>query len=497
MRGVRIASSSTTTSSTVAAALLPANPTGITFGAALANLSEKTDTENGPTGGGSRTHSDAGAASRLARLQEKAQSSSVVSDASALTTATIPPTDPPAALAADKSSGQGDGNRTSDGSSGFSGTLTQASEVPAATAAHVVPQPLLASQLVTGPAEPNATEADSAGRDATTMKQLNPVPPSDGSVTDQVHVVAPATANGTPQADLGIAVQVAAENFNVPMELPMVTTSSSNGDRTQSVSKADAKGPVNASGAKNPSLVSTTDTGKSKAEDAVATVSDGSSHIGQNNGQSTQHSQTDTSQAAAVAAKGMDSGTSQAQTIVMHAVSNETATALRSASGAEHAAGQSLQQSDPVAKDLDGVDAATTPGINAAKVIQTMSQTGMSVGMHSSEFGNISIRTSVSQQQMLAQISLDHGDLSQVLSSHIASVQTKLENDSGLHTVIEVNHQGAASSGDSGNSAQREQKEFVRSGSTSSAAIAAEPEMNLVPAALVSASNRSRLDVRA
>ncbi len=121
----------------------------------------------------------------------------------------------------------------------------------------------------------------------------------------------------------------------------------------------------------------------------------------------------------------------------------------------------------------------------------------MSVGMRSSEFGNISIRTTVSQQQMLAQISLDHGELSQALASHVSSVQTKLENESGLHTLIEVNHQGALSSDDSGNPAQREQQEFVRSGRRESAALAVEPETGLPQAALDSASDGVRLDIRA
>ena len=39
----------------------------------------------------------------------------------------------------------------------------------------------------------------------------------------------------------------------------------------------------------------------------------------------------------------------------------------------------------------------------------------MRVGMHSTEFGDISIRTTLSQQQMLAQISLDHSDLGPTL----------------------------------------------------------------------------------
>jgi hypothetical protein len=193
----------------------------------------------------------------------------------------------------------------------------------------------------------------------------------------------------------------------------------------------------------------------------------------------------------------MDSGTSQAQATVLHGASHEAATPLRSGGGVVDLSRQSLQRGEPASNELESGDAMASSGINAAKLIQTMSQTEMSVGMRSSEFGNISIRTSVSQQQMLAQISLDHGELSQALSSHVSSLQTKLENVSGLHTLIEVNHQGALSSGDSGNPAQREQKEFVRSARTANAAVAAEPEAALAPGALGSVNDGVRLDIRA
>jgi hypothetical protein len=193
----------------------------------------------------------------------------------------------------------------------------------------------------------------------------------------------------------------------------------------------------------------------------------------------------------------LDSGTSQAQAAVLHGASHQEATPLRTAGGLEDVSRQGLQRGDPASNEWDRGDAAATSGINAAKLIQTMGQTEMSVGMRSSEFGNISIRTSVSQQQMLAQISLDHGDLSQALSSHVASMQAKLENESGLHTLIEVNHQGALSSGDSGNSSQREQQEFVRSGRTASAAVAAEPEPGIGQGAPFSANDGVRLDIRA
>jgi hypothetical protein len=120
----------------------------------------------------------------------------------------------------------------------------------------------------------------------------------------------------------------------------------------------------------------------------------------------------------------------------------------------------------------------------------------MQVGLHSSEFGAISIRTSVSQQQMLAQISLDHTGLSQAIAAHISSVQTKLGNDYGLNTLIQVNHQTASTAGQ-GSSQQRDQRPPAPSIGVGSAAVPADPDVGISPAALAGASSGYRLDIRA
>jgi hypothetical protein len=143
-------------------------------------------------------------------------------------------------------------------------------------------------------------------------------------------------------------------------------------------------------------------------------------------------------------------------------------------------------------------ETVTRSSINSSKLIQTMSESEMRVGMHSTEFGNISIRTTVSQQQMLAQISLDHGDLGQAISAHASSVQTKLGNDSGLRTLIEVNQQGASSSGGSGSAPQREQQQaFVRSVRPDSVAVPVETDVGISLGALVGTDTGNRLDIRA
>ncbi|MFZ0745678.1 MAG: hypothetical protein WAM85_14800 [Terracidiphilus sp.] len=116
--------------------------------------------------------------------------------------------------------------------------------------------------------------------------------------------------------------------------------------------------------------------------------------------------------------------------------------------------------------------------------------------MHSIEFGEISVRTSVSQQQMLAQISTEHFDLGAAISAHIPSIQEKLGNDFGLHASIQVNHGGASFSEGRGQSPQSEQKASV---------LALEPVSSVVPAEIETLAARMspmagdgyRLDIRA
>jgi hypothetical protein len=117
----------------------------------------------------------------------------------------------------------------------------------------------------------------------------------------------------------------------------------------------------------------------------------------------------------------------------------------------------------PTAAHLASEDVAGASGINSARVIQTMGETEMHVGMHSEEFGDISIRTSLSQQQMVAQISLDHNDLSQVISSHLSTMQARLGQEYGLQASIQISNQGSSLSGGQGESSPRDPQQFAQS----------------------------------
>ncbi len=143
-----------------------------------------------------------------------------------------------------------------------------------------------------------------------------------------------------------------------------------------------------------------------------------------------------------------------------------------------------------------GAGAATT-GINSVKLIQAMGQTEMRVGLQSNEFGDISIRTSVSQQQIQTQISLDHSELSQAIAAHISSVQTKLGDEHGLQASIQINNQGSSHFGNSGQPSQRQQNAFA--GSTRSADVTdyVEADNGIGLGTFATTDNEHRLDIRA
>lgn len=222
-----------------------------------------------------------------------------------------------------------------------------------------------------------------------------------------------------------------------------------------------ASNSTGASSAVTAAASSTMTDGVCNTKSAVAGSAGAALHAA-NNSQATQSPQADASKSGAevVLPKATENGVAQAtlQTLLTPSGSHESATAPRVTPGAPDAAhagkAQDLRATTSQAPD----EGTLTSGINSAKLIQTMGETEMHVGMHSAEFGDISIRTSISQQQMVTQISLDHNDLSQMISSHVSTVQAKLGEEYGLHSSIEINNQGAPLSGGQENSPQREQQ---------------------------------------
>lgn len=179
------------------------------------------------------------------------------------------------------------------------------------------------------------------------------------------------------------------------------------------------------------------------------------------------------------------------QPVPAHAAAREIGVPSRSpgdASAPAHAGG---------AANLPAGEDSPVSGINVARVIQTMGETEMHVGMHSADFGDISIRTSVSQQQMVAQIAVDHGDLAGALSRHIPAAEAKLGGDFGLRASILVHQSGGSFSGGQGSSAQGDPGPYSRSAPSQnvvSRTMEAESPVGPLPAVR---GEGNRLDIRA
>ncbi|MGA8669646.1 MAG: hypothetical protein WB679_07210 [Terracidiphilus sp.] len=236
----------------------------------------------------------------------------------------------------------------------------------------------------------------------------------------------------------------------------------------------------------------TTSTAKATSQDSQGA----SSHNAQNGSDPAQHGPTDASQTNPVAAKANDNGTSQPIAFATVAATHQAATVHTATDSTDSTPHRSDESANLLSEQMNAAGNGATSGINTARLIQSMSETEMRVGMHSTEFGDISIRTMVSQQQMQAQISVDHSELSNAISAHIPSIQTKLDNQYGLHASIEVSHGGASFSGERGQSSQKDQRAFIPSAQLEGTAPASETDRMVLRVPSIAVVS-DRLDIRA
>jgi hypothetical protein len=231
-----------------------------------------------------------------------------------------------------------------------------------------------------------------------------------------------------------------------------------------------------------------------------ASTGDGTAGSVTGTAQPVQHAKDDAGPVAAAASLAPDVTVAAAPVATVHTAGHDAAPAATASSAPADGATERLARGDAASQPGDGDGATPATGVHAASVMQAMGGTEMRVGMHSQEFGEISIRTSVSPQQMTTQISVDHSDLSQAITAHASSVQARLQEQYGVHSSIQVNAQGGGHSGGSGgpgSSGQREQQGYVRSARSEGAAAMDETEIGLGQLAFAGASDGARLDIRA
>jgi hypothetical protein len=145
-------------------------------------------------------------------------------------------------------------------------------------------------------------------------------------------------------------------------------------------------------------------------------------------------------QTPVAATRVVDGQVSQAMAVPMQATAHAAAS---SAAGGLGGSREALGRNDAAGSQQEVDDAAPASGINAARVIAVNGRNGdAGWGMHSAEYGDISIRTSLSPQQMTTQISVDHSELGQAISAHASGVQARFQEQYGMQSSIEVNRQG-------------------------------------------------------
>jgi hypothetical protein len=346
-------------------------------------------------------------------------------------------------------------------------------------AAILLPQPALdrAPQAMNGADKEGAKTAEPATGNAQTNTQPD---------TAQVENDQAGSTLSTPGTGVASQISIALEGV---LASPRPSSSDLNPvQNTNRVSQGTRPGAI--------SLTNSDET-TSKTQvkvDSVEPVS-AASRGGQSSQVSTQHPQIDAAQSSALTTKTSDAGVLPGNVAVPHSPVHDSP-APSGISGDAAGLHRAEEGGALLQNHLDGAEASASGGVNAARVIQTMSESEMRVGMHSVEFGDISVRTSISQQQLFAQITVDHRDLGTAISSHIPLAQAKLGNDFGIHASIEVNQSGASLSGERQNPKQQAQRQAA--GTLRSPGGSLEPETNRAITVPISTLNDAyRLDIRA
>lgn len=140
------------------------------------------------------------------------------------------------------------------------------------------------------------------------------------------------------------------------------------------------------------------------------------------------------------------------------------------------------------------------PLVNTARLIQTMNEIGLRVGMRTAEFGNISISTSSNRDAISAQISVDHGELAKAIAAHLPEVQARIGATQSIEVRVGMNgHTESAMGTMSQDSGQRGQGEWRQSGGSARTVVQGFEETRVpdtVVAAAEAVRSDSRLDIR-
>lgn len=258
------------------------------------------------------------------------------------------------------------------------------------------------------------------------------------------------------------------------------------GAAAQSGKPGDAVAPANADGVKDAGNT------KAKQNDSATGAPAAPAHASAADSQAAQQPSGTASQPSADAPKPANAVSPQPQGIAGQAVAH---TGTPAAGRAEVAPQPSRAGDPPIPAQT--AEAAGASVVNTANLIQKMSESEMHLAVHSTEFGAISIRTSLSDQQMMAQISVDHGDLGKAIFAHVPAMEAKLGSELGVRALVAVNQSNMSFSGEAGSSPREQQRGLAAASAGIDGAPAfLESDDPGVPLAIWSSSS-DRLDIQA
>jgi hypothetical protein len=187
---------------------------------------------------------------------------------------------------------------------------------------------------------------------------------------------------------------------------------------------------------------------------------------------------------------------------VIVAAQNAAHVATNHTSSSADAAGIGVKTADNAAMNTSTALPQTLPVINTAKLIQSMGQSEMRVGMRSNEFGNISISTSTTHDQVSAQISLEHGELAKTLAAQLPEMQARLGGNHPMDVRIDMNGaatgQGTGTYGGTSHGSQDQSSNGRQQAGNMAASspIIGTAEKQFSPVALVMPTGYAHLDIR-
>jgi hypothetical protein len=143
-------------------------------------------------------------------------------------------------------------------------------------------------------------------------------------------------------------------------------------------------------------------------------------------------------------------------------------------------------------------DAVAAPFVSSARLIQSIQQSDMRVGLNSAEFGAISIHTSTERGVISSEITLGHAELASTISSHISAMQEQHGTPQALSVRVDTS---SSTAGDSSGLSQqspgdRQQQQAGRTTSSRSIESQPRPDYNLPIAARTLDGLDARLDIR-